>query len=62
MKIPAGIQGGQKLRLKGKGLPRREKPGDLFVRIRIAVPKQLSLEEKTLFESLAQVSDFKPRD
>ena len=53
--IPAGTQGGQTIRLKGKGMPRlREKDqhGDLFVRVRIRVPKQLSQEERALFEQL----------
>jgi len=53
MKIPAGTQGGQRLRLKGKGLPSRGGGrGDLFARIRVQVPKRLDDEGKELIEKL----------
>ena len=64
LKVPAGIQGGQKLRLKQKGLPRKGGArGDLYVRVWIAIPSgdKLTDNERTLFESLSQVSDFEPR-
>lgn len=62
MKIPAGTQGGQVFRLKGKGMPRRKgAPGDLFVAVRISLPKKLSDRERDLFEELARVSRFRPR-
>ncbi|MDD2207226.1 MAG: DnaJ C-terminal domain-containing protein [Aminobacterium sp.] len=63
MKLPAGTQSGQLLRLRGKGLPRRKgaQPGDLYVKIEIVVPKNLSLREKELFEELAKISSFNPR-
>jgi len=62
MTVPAGVQGGQKLRLRGKGLPvRKDQRGDLFAEVRIAVPKHLSDEERELFERLATVSGFDPR-
>jgi curved DNA-binding protein len=61
--IPAGSQGGQKLRLKGRGLKKSEKDrGDLFARLEIAVPKSLSEREKELFEQLAEASEFDPRE
>jgi DnaJ-class molecular chaperone len=53
LKIPAGTQGGQRLRLKGKGLPKRGGcRGDLFARIRVQVPKELDDEGKELIEKL----------
>ncbi len=53
MTIPAGTQGGQRLRLSGKGLPRRSGGrGDLFARIRIKIPKGLDQEGKDLIEKL----------
>jgi curved DNA-binding protein len=63
MKLPAGTQNGQKLRLKGKGLPKRaeNESGDLYVIIEIAIPKHLSDKEKALWEELAMVSSFNPR-
>lgn len=63
MKLPAGSQTGKRLRLKGKGLPRRKgaQPGDLIVRLEVIVPEQLSDRERELFESLARESSFSPR-
>ncbi|MCL2146578.1 MAG: J domain-containing protein [Synergistaceae bacterium] len=64
MKLPAGTQNGQKLRLKGKGLPKRveNESGDLYVKIEIAVPQKVSERERELWEELARVSSFDPRD
>lgn len=62
--VPPGSQSGQRLRLRGKGMPKRGKHderGDLFVRLMIAVPKQLSDEETKLFEQLKEKSKFNPR-
>ena len=61
--IPAGTESGQRLRLRGKGLPQKRgvEPGDLVAVIRIVVPKHMSAKEKELFEELAKVSSFNPR-
>ncbi|ROQ89602.1 DnaJ C-terminal domain-containing protein [Desulfosoma caldarium] len=62
LKIPAGSQSGQKLRLRGKGMPNpRGAPGDLYAVLKIVVPKKLTREEKTLFEKLKDISGFDPR-
>jgi len=62
LKVPAGTQSGQKLRLRGKGMPNpKGPPGDLYVLVRIAVPKKASERERELFEELQRVSDFRPR-
>jgi len=62
MKVPAGSQAGQKLRLAGKGLP---KPGggagDLYAVLTIVVPPSLGEPEKKLYESLREASRFDPR-
>lgn len=56
IKIPAGIQPGTKIRLKGYGV----KPlgsnakGDLFVKITIHVPESLNGEQKKLVEELVR--------
>ncbi|MEX2214369.1 MAG: J domain-containing protein, partial [Phycisphaeraceae bacterium] len=60
--VPAGAQSGQKVRIKGKGLPRRGgEPGDLYVQFQIVVPKVVTDEEREAFEKLKEVSTFKPR-
>lgn len=54
--IPAGTQPGQSFRLKGKGMPglKNKERGDLFAKINVRIPKNLSDEEKKLFEKLAE--------
>lgn len=60
--IPPGSQSGQKLRLRGKGLPKRGGGrGDLLAELRIVVPKELTPEERALMEKLAAASRFNPR-
>ena len=60
--IPPGSQTGQKLRMRGQGLRRRDgSAGDLYARLKVVVPTKPSREEKELFEKLASVSSFKPR-
>jgi DnaJ-class molecular chaperone len=63
MKIPAGAQGGQRLRLRGQGLNRRGGGrGDEYVKIKIVIPPTLTPQEKELFEKLAAESRFNARD
>jgi len=53
--IPAGTQGGQKFRLRGHGLPnvgKADERGDLYARVEVEIPKSLSAEERTHYESL----------
>ena len=62
LKIPAGSQSNQKMRLKGKGLPTRSgSHGDQFVVLDIALSSHLSPEEKNLFEQLAKLEHPDPR-
>ncbi len=54
VKIPAGTQPGQILRVKGKGMPvvNSSRRGDLFVKIAVDVPKRLNRTERKLWEDL----------
>ncbi len=62
LNIPAGSQSGQRLRLKGKGLPLKGGGrGDLYTELRVMVPKQLSGDERDLMEKLRAASTFNPR-
>jgi len=62
IKIPAGTQSGQKLRVRGRGLPSRAGGhGDLMVVTKIVVPAKVSDTEKKLWEQLARESKFNPR-
>jgi curved DNA-binding protein len=60
--LPAGSQSGQRLRLKGKGLPKANgERGDQYVAVKIVVPKALTGRERELFAKLAQDSPFDAR-
>lgn len=60
--LPPGCRSGQRVRLKGKGMPYgRGEAGDLYAVIQIVVPSRLSAKEKELFVELAKVSSFNPR-
>jgi curved DNA-binding protein len=63
VKVPAGSSSGRRLRLEGEGMPGPGQAGrgDLFAKVKIVVPKQLSKSERELFENLAESSDFDPR-
>lgn len=62
LSVPAGAQSGQRLRLRGQGLNKRQGGrGDQYVRLKIMVPKEVSSEERRLFEELGKVSRFDPR-
>lgn len=55
VKVPPGTQPGQRLRLKGHGLPAPGAPddrGDLFAKIDVRVPTTLSPEARTHYEAL----------
>lgn len=62
MTIPAGVDSGQALRLRGKGW--RDPKGNrtaLIVRLKIVTPKDLSPQERECYEKLRQVSSFNSR-
>jgi curved DNA-binding protein len=62
LKIPAGTHGGQKLRLKGKGMPDgKGRGGNLYAVVQVTVPKKLSEKEREIFEELRKASSFNPR-
>jgi curved DNA-binding protein len=61
--IPPGASSGQKLRLRGKGIPNpKGAPGDLYAELRILLPKSLTAAERAAWERLAKESHFNPRD
>lgn len=62
MKIPAGIKTGQSLRLKGKGwtTPKGDRT-DLYVKILITTPADISPQEKEYYEKIRAIRKFNPR-
>jgi len=62
LSIPTRSQSGQKFRLRGKGIPKRQsQPGDMIVEIEIVIPESLTEEEEKLLKELARKSKFNPR-
>ena len=60
--IPQGIESGEKIRIEGKGYhDGKAGRGDLIAQVKIMVPKNMSQEEKQLFEQLQKVSRYDPR-
>ena len=56
LKIPAGIHNGQKMRLKDKGLKRKNGTlGDMFVRVKIDTPLEQSTEEIELYQKIFEL-------
>lgn len=60
LKIPAGSQGGQKLRLKNRGL-RGKVSGSQYVILKIVTPQPVSDADKALYQSMAHAMPFNPR-
>jgi curved DNA-binding protein len=57
--IPAGSQPDQLIRLTGRGMPDLRNPnkyGDLYVRVKVQLPRQLSEQQRALFDKLRQAS------
>lgn len=57
LKVPAGTQNGQSIRLGGQGMPRVKDGtrGDLFAEVAVELPAHLSDREKELFQELARL-------
>jgi len=61
LKIPAGAKSGQKMRLKGRGLPSKE-AGDQFVVLQIMTPPADNDVAKQLYQQMAEELHFNPRE
>lgn len=57
LKVPPGTQPGEIVRLKGKGVPdvSGRRKGDLFVKVQVKTPENLSKEQKALLGKLAEL-------
>ena len=60
--VPNGVRSGQRLRLANKGYFNKSgERGDQLVEIQIFTPKEISPEEKELYEKLKELEQFNPR-
>lgn len=60
MRIPAGAKSGQRMRLKGRGLPGNT-PGDQYIVLKIVLPPQNTPEAHALYERMKTELPFDPR-
>ena len=62
LSVPAGIQSGQVLRLRGEGMPRLRAAGrgDQLVRVHVWTPTDLNREQRAVLEKLAEIEDTPP--
>src|SRR3990167_8316759 len=58
--LPANAQTGQKIRLKGRGLPGNP-PGDQYATLAIYIPEPKNAEQKALYEKMKMEMQFNPR-
>lgn len=61
LKVAANSQAGQKLRLKGRGMPGKPVAGDQYVILKIETPPAATSEQKEYYEKMAKVLPFDPR-
>jgi molecular chaperone DnaJ len=54
VKIPEGINNGDLLRVKGKGVPTGHSRGDIIIKVHIKMPSKLSRKNKDLIEKLKE--------
>ncbi|MBZ9713883.1 DnaJ C-terminal domain-containing protein [Deinococcus multiflagellatus] len=53
LSVPPGSSGGRRMRLRGQGWPRKDGTrGDLYVKLNVTVPSQLTEEQKELYRKL----------
>jgi len=58
LNIPAGTQPEQVFRLAGRGMPSVKSPkekGDLYVRLKVQIPKYLSAKQRELLEEISRI-------
>jgi curved DNA-binding protein len=60
MQIPPGAQSGQKLRLRGRGLP-GQPAGDQYVQLKVVLPPADTPQAKALYEEMRAKLAFNPR-
>ena len=61
LRLPAGTQSGQTLRVKGHGVPKSSKPGDLLATVDVTVPKELTKAQRKALETFAAMVNEEPR-
>ena len=63
VRLPANSMGGQRLRVRGRGLPKGKtgERGDFYAVVSVQFPSKINDEERALWEKLRTTSTFNPR-
>ena len=56
IRIPAGTPSGKRFRIRGQGIKKEGKHGDLIVEVSVAVPEKLSHEQEKLMKAFAEAA------
>jgi molecular chaperone DnaJ len=59
IKIPPGTPSGKRFRVRGQGIQKGEKKGDLIVEVSIQVPEKLSEEQERMMKEFAESGGMK---
>ena len=60
VRIPAGVQTGTALRLRGRGVEGADgRKGDMFVRLKVATPRNLTTRQRKALEEFAREAGLK---
>jgi len=59
--IPPGTSSGRKLRVRGKGLPTKSGPGDLYATVRIVLPENADADLEELMKKWRSGKPYDPR-
>jgi curved DNA-binding protein len=64
LRIPAGSENGQQLRVRGRGLPKGKsgERGDYHATLNVRLPEKINTAERELWEKLRDTSSFNPRN
>lgn len=61
LSVPANSQTGQRLRIKGRGLPLKDTHGDLYAILKVVMPPTTDDKDKAIWQQLADGHTFNPR-
>jgi molecular chaperone DnaJ len=59
IKIPQGTASGKRFRVRGQGIQKGDKKGDLIVEVRIETPEKLTEEQERMMREFAEAGGLK---
>ena len=59
LKIPSGTPSGKRFRVRGQGIQKSDRRGDLIVEVTVTVPEQLTEDQQRMMREFADASGLK---